>query len=90
MFALITAIEPYATPRVTAFSEADGAPRRQEKMEEQERKKQAREQALRDKAKQMMEEFKQEWEPVMSNLDAAVKAFDDLEGIRHSVIPLPI
>eukprot|EP00208_Stichococcus_sp_RCC1054_P001044 CAMPEP_0206142050 /NCGR_PEP_ID=MMETSP1473-20131121/15266_1 /ASSEMBLY_ACC=CAM_ASM_001109 /TAXON_ID=1461547 /ORGANISM="Stichococcus sp, Strain RCC1054" /LENGTH=666 /DNA_ID=CAMNT_0053536869 /DNA_START=327 /DNA_END=2327 /DNA_ORIENTATION=- len=57
------------------------SPEEQEKMEEQERKKQAREQALRDKAKQMMEEFKQEWEPVMSNLDAAVKAFDDLEGL---------
>ncbi len=38
------------------------------------------EKALKERAQQLVKEFQQEWEPVTENLDAAMKAFDDLEG----------
>lgn len=35
---------------------------------------------LQAKAAELVEDFKDEWQPVADNLDKAMKAFDDLEG----------
>lgn len=51
-------------------------------------RKTAMEAALKEKAKQLAEDFQQEWQPMTENLDAAMKAFDDLEGM-HPPPPPP-
>ncbi len=37
---------------------------------------------LQAKAAELVEDFKDEWQPVADNLDKAMKAFDDLEGAQ--------
>lgn len=36
---------------------------------------------LKAKAEELVEQFKDEWQPVAENLDRAMKAFDDLDGL---------
>ena len=71
------------TPRYVSLERGPvPAPGRQER-------KAAMEAALKEKAKQLAEDFQQEWEPMTENLDAAIKAFDDLEGMPPPPPPPP-
>ena len=36
--------------------------------------------AMQQKAEEMVQDFKEQWEPIADNLAEAMEAFDDLEG----------
>ncbi len=36
--------------------------------------------AMQQKAEEMVQDFKDQWEPIAENLAEAMEAFDDLEG----------
>ena len=55
------------------------------------RKKEEMRKKLSEKVEELMEDFQEQWEPVMENLETAEKAFDNLDGalprlpVRHAL-----